>query len=173
MTYAPPPIAFTWDGESMVPQPRFSRVCDKAFVIGEDYPLVVHENVSTASRGHYFASLAECWKNLRDDDAERHPTPEHLRKFALIKCGYADERSIVASSKAEALRIAAFVRPLDEFAVVLVSGCVVKVFTAQSQSSRAMGKKAFQESKDAVLAYAASLIGVTPAQAASEAGRSA
>ncbi len=157
----------------MVPQRRFSRICDRAFVIGQEYPMIVHEARSAASHSHYFACLAECWKNLPDHEAERFPTVEALRKFALIKCGYADERSIVAASKAEALRVAAFVRPMDEYAVVLVSECVVKVFTAQSQSMRAMGKKAFAASKDAVLAYAASLIGVTPATVASEAGRAA
>ena len=167
------PIPFIWDGESMAPLPRFSRVCDGAFVIGQEYPLIVHESVSAASRNHYFACLAECWRSLPEDVAEDFPTVEHLRKKALIKCGYADERSIVAASKAEALRVAAFVRPMDEYAVVLVSECVVKVFTAQSQSMRAMGKKAFAASKDAVLAYAASLIGVTPATVASEAGRAA
>ena len=167
------PIPFIWDGESMAPLPRFSRVCDGAFVIGKEYPMIVHEARSAASRGHYFACLSECWRNLPEDIAEDFPTAEHLRKKALIKCGYADERSIVAASKAEALRVAAFVRPMDEYAVVLVSECVVKVFTAQSQSMRAMGKKAFAASKDAVLAYAASLIGVTPATVASEAGRAA
>ena len=168
-----PPILCTYDGESFVPLKRFAALCDKAFVIGQEYPLVVHESVSTASRGHYFACLAECWRNLPEDIAEDFPTPEHLRKKALIKCGYADERSIVAASKAEALRVAAFIRPMDEFAVVLVSECVVRVFTAQSQKARAMGKKAFQESKDAVLAYAAGLIGVTPAKVSSETGKAA
>ena len=96
MTYAPPPVICAWDGEAFVPQKRFSHVCDKAFTIGQEYPLIVSEARSADSHSHYFASLSECWKNLRDDDAERHPTAEHLRKFALIKCGYADERSIVA-----------------------------------------------------------------------------
>ena len=167
------PIPFTWDGESMIPAKRFARICDRAFVIGQEYPMIVHEERSAASHSHYFACLAECWRNLPDAIAEGFPTVEHLRKKALIKCGYADERSIVAASKAEALRVAAFVRPMDEYAVVLVSECVVKVFTAQSQSMRAMGRKVFQKSKDDVLAYAASLIGVTPATVANEAGKAA
>jgi hypothetical protein len=173
MTYAPPPVVCNWDGDAFVPQPRFARVCDKAFTIGEDYPLVVHENVSAATRGHYFACLAECWRNLPEDVAERFPSVEHLRKFALIKSGYADERSIVCASKAEAQRVAAFVRPMDEYAVIVVSESVVKVFTAQSQSQRAMGKATFQASKDAVLAYAASLIGVAPQTVAANAGKAA
>lgn len=173
MSYAPPPVICIWDGESFVPQTRFARVCDRAFVVGQEYPLIVHEARSMASHGHFFACLAECWRNLPEDVAERFPTVEHLRKFALIKSGYADERSIVCASKAEAQRVAAFVRPMDEFAIVVVSESVVRVFTAQSQSTRAMGRKAFQESKDAVLAYASSLIGVAPKTVAANAGQAA
>ena len=60
------------------------------------------------------------------------------------------------------MRVAAFVRPLDDFAVVETDGLVVTVYTAKSQSMRAMGKKTFQESKDAVLRVIAELIGTDP-----------
>ena len=56
--------------------------------------------------------------------------------------------------------MAAFVRPMDEHAVVLISEAVVSVYTAQSQSFRAMGKERFQASKDAVLEALADMIGV-------------
>jgi hypothetical protein len=52
---------------------------------------------------------------------------------------------------------------MDTYAIVIVSEATVKVFTAQSQSMRAMGKKVFQESKDKVLAILAEWIGVEPA----------
>jgi hypothetical protein len=45
----------------------------------------------------------------------------------------------------------------------------VTVLTALSQSRRAMGKKRFQASKDAVLAFVAELIGTSPATLAKEA----
>ena len=66
----------------------------------------------------------------------------------------------VASSKAEATRLAAFLRPIDDYAVVSVDHCVVTVWTAQSQSMKAMGKEAFQESKTKVLDYVGSLLGI-------------
>lgn len=154
------PVVFTWDGETMTPQQRFNRVCSKQYVIGETYPLVPMEARSQASHAHYFAAVNEAWSNLPEDLTERFPTSEHLRKAALVKAGYADERTIVCSSKAEAQRIAAFVRPIDTYAIVHVSEATVKVFTAQSQSMRAMGKKVFQESKDKVLEILADLIGV-------------
>lgn len=155
------PVPCTWDGEAFVPRQRFSKLCDKEFVIGQDYPLVVEEGRSQASHGHYFAALTEAWRNLPEDIAGDYPTPEHLRKKALIRCGFADERSIVCASRAEALRVAAFIKPMDDYAVVVVSEATIKVFTAKSQSKRAMGAHLFQESKQSVLDCVASLIGVT------------
>ena len=173
MTYALTPILCQWTGETFTPQKRFARVCDRAFVIGEEYPLIVHENVSAASRGHFFACLTEAWRNLPEDRAEEFSTVEMLRKKALIRCGFADERSIVCASKAEAQRVGAFIRPMDEYAIVIVSECVVKVFTAKSQSLRAMGKQPFQASKTAVLDYVAGLCGVTTDDLKRNAGQSA
>jgi hypothetical protein len=76
---------------------------------------------------------------------EEFPTAEVLRKKMLIRAGYADERSIVCASKAEAQRVAAFVKPMDEYAVVTVREAVVRVYTAQSQSIKAMGAKPFPD----------------------------
>lgn len=149
---------FRWDGEAMVP--LRPKLADKDFVIGEAYHLEVLEERSAKSHKHYFASLHEAWQNLPDSALDRLPTSEHLRKFALIKTGYHDSKSIVASSKAEAQRLAAFVRPNEEFSIVTIEGATVTVFTAKSQSQKAMGREAFNASKDAVLAYVSELIGV-------------
>jgi len=116
---------------------------------------------SAVSHSHYFAAVNEAWRNLPEDMADDFPTSEHLRKWALVKSGFRDERSIACSSRAEALRIAAFVRPIDEFAIVVVREAVVTVYTAKSQSLRAMGKAEFQRSKDGVLDVLAKLIGTS------------
>lgn len=154
------PVHCVWDGEAFVPIPRFAKLCDREFVIGQPYPLVVQEDRSQAAHNHFFAALQEGWKNLPEDVAERFPTAEHLRKYALVKAGFADERSIVCASKAEAQRVAAFVRPMDEYAVIVVREATIKVFTAKSQSMRAMGKADFQASKEAVLDVVSGMIGV-------------
>lgn len=154
------PLIFTWTGEAMQPLPRYHNLVNREFVVGETYRMEVIEERSAKSHNHYFACIAEAWKNLPDDAAERFSAPEALRKFALIKTGYHDSRSIVAASKAEAQRIAAFVRPSDEFAVVVVNEATVTVYTAKSQSLKAMGKQDFAASKNAVLDYCATLIGV-------------
>lgn len=153
------PVTFTWDGESMVALRRFAKLCDQQFVIGEDYTMVVAEPRSRASHNHYFACIELAWLNLPEDLAEQFPTSEHLRKYALIKAGFADERSIVCGSKAEAQRVAAFIKPMDHFAIVVVSEATIKVYTAQSQSNKAMGSKVFQGSKDAVLDVISKMVG--------------
>lgn len=155
-----PPLMTTWDGEHLVPFPRFMKRCDKELVIGENYQVQLIEERSARSHNHYFASIHELWMSLPEDLAERFPTEEHLRKHALIKAGFYDQRSIVGESKAAATRIAAFIRQLDEYAIVIVEGNTVTQYTAKSQSSRAMGKEVFQDSKQKVLDVISEMVGV-------------
>lgn len=155
------PILFRWDGEAMVPASQYwAKRADEAFVVGETYKLVEHHDRSQSSHNHYFACLAEAWQTLPEHLLEEYPTVEHLRKKMLIRCGYADERSIVCASKAEAQRVAAFIKPMDSYAIVTVREAVVRVYTAQSQAMKAMGAKVFQESKTKVLDAVADLLGV-------------
>lgn len=158
-----PPVIFQWNGEAMVPQPRFHKVCNAHFVVGENYRLEAHEHTSDASRGHYFATIKEVWDSLPEDE-DRFPSPEHLRKWALVQAGFRDERTFACTSQAEARRLAAFMRPMDEYAVITVREGVVRVWTAQSQRKSAMGAKEFQASKSAVLDLIADLVGTTPDQ---------
>lgn len=153
------PVVFAWDGEVMRPVGRYhTRTADELFTVGERYALVEHAERSEASHRHYFAVLRECWQNLPEHLAPRFPTPETLRKHALIREGYRTETTIVCASHEEARRVAAL-RLHDDYAVVTVDGPVVTILRAQSQSQRAMGHKTFQESKDKVLAFCADLIG--------------
>lgn len=167
------PIVFTWDGDAMVPHQRFASLCDRQYVVGESYTLVHHEERSDRTHRHFFASVNEIWKNLPEQIAARWPTPEHLRKWALIRCGYADSRSVVCESDIEAHRIAAFLRPLDAYAVIAISGPVVTVYTAQSQSRADMNKATFQQSKEDVFGLLADLIGTSKENISREAERNA
>ena len=156
------PQWFQWSGDAMVP--LNPKACDRQYVVGERYRLDHVEERSAATHAHFFACVNDAWENLPDNIAARVASPEHLRKFALIRTGYRDERSIVCSSKAEAQRLASFIKPMDDFAIVTTSEATVTVWTAKSQSMRAMGKKEFQASKDAVLDYLARMIGTTADQ---------
>ena len=165
------PELFIWDGEAMVP--RHSRRADQLFVVGEVYPLIVHEDRSSATHNHEFAWLREAWLNLPEALAELYPTPEHLRKRALIEAGYYDETIVDAGNNAAALRVAAVFRAREEFSLVIVRGPAVVIRTAKSQSRRAMNKKEFQESKTAIMEIIANMTGASPAALTREAGRAA
>lgn len=165
MTDAPILARYEGEGQFSAPSSHWARQADKQYVVGEVYRLVEHHERSTASHNHYFAAIAEAWLTMPDELVAEYPTAEHLRKKMLVKAGYADERSIVCASKAEAQRVAAFVKPMDEYAVVLVREAVVRVYTPQSQSHKAMGKRAFAESKEAVLRAIDDLLGITEPKA--------
>lgn len=154
------PLPVYWDGEVLVPFTRYKHMAAHCFTKGVTYPIVIHAERSRRSHDHYFATIHEAWLNLPETIAERWPTDEHLRKWALVHCGYCDERSLVLASAEAAHDVAAFIRPSDSYAVITVAGPVVRVFTAQSQSQRAMGQKVFQASKTQVLDMIAAVVGV-------------
>lgn len=159
------PILFSWDGEVMRPVGHvWAKRADKEFVIGEAYTLDQHFERSTASHRQYFAAVNEAWKNLPEALAADFPSMEHLRHYALIKAGFCDSNTLVCSSKAEAIRVAAFIRPNDEYSIVTVSGLTVTRFVAKSQSYRAMPGGEFERSKEAVLGIVSAMIGTTPAE---------
>lgn len=158
------PQYFTYDAERSVMVPRRPKLADKTYVDGELYRLGVIEERSENSHRAYFAELHSAWLNLPERESERFPTSEHLRKYALIKTGFYDADAFPCASKAEALRLAAFIRPHDEFALVVVKDATVTRYTAKSQSYKAMGRDEFQKSKTAVLDYVSSLIGTTREQ---------
>lgn len=163
-----PPVIFDWSGEVMTP--RYPKIADKHYVVGERYALVPYEGRSRASHDHFFACLHDAWQNLPEALVEQFPNEEKLRKTLLIRAGYADSQTFVCRSKVEAQRMAAFIQPIDEFSVIAVNGVTVTRWTAKSQSLRAMGKDTFQASKQAVLDLLAELIGATPAELAKNAG---
>lgn len=163
---APSPIQLRYegDGEFKPVSHYWARRCDREYVCGEEYTLAVHEDRSAKSHRHLFAAIADTHTNLTDEQLERWPTPEHLRKWALIKAGHYDAHSMTATSKAEAMRIAAFLRPVDEFSIVDTQGASVTRYTAKSIAGRALDRKSFQEVKDRVLGVLADLIDVDPAE---------
>lgn len=186
MTEKIKPVPFTWrsldvvdkDGVlaqvmAMVPHPRFRPLCDRQYAVGEEYALVVNEEASTASRGHYFASLKEAWMNLPEEIAKQYPSVEYLRKKALVETGHATEHVVICDTETEAKRTANLARALSGYAVIVRSGNVVKIFEAVSQSAQAMNKEKFQKSKDDVLDYVSKLIGVNRGELQKAAGKSA
>lgn len=171
--FRPRPVVCVWDGNVMIPLPRFKRLCDSQFAVNEEYPLAIVENRSMASHNHYFAELSEAFDNLTEEHAKRFPDPEALRSWALVQTGYCTEVDHVADSPAEARKMAATIRRYSPYTVIKISGNVVKVFEPLSQSLAAMKKQPFEDSKRAVLDLVAAMARTTPAELKKNAGRSA
>jgi hypothetical protein len=153
---------FTWNGAAMIPmRPDAAR---GAYELGRRYWLDEVSERSWISHSHEFAWIAQAWDNLPEPLMEKFPTPEHLRKAALIATGWYRETIIGAGSKPGAQRVAGYVNGRDEFSQVVVRGSTVIVRTARSQRMRGldrMDRDEFQRSKDAILGWISQLIGVS------------
>lgn len=168
-----PPIPCVATAQGFIPMGRARNLYHAHYGEGEVLMMAPVEERSIASHNHEFAWLKEAWVNLPENLAEQFPSTEHLRKRALIDAGFYTEQIIDAGSNAAALRVAAYARGEDEFALVIVRGPAVVVRKAKSQSRRAMGKEDFQASKQAVLDTVAAMIGVTPEALTQNAGMAA
>lgn len=156
------PIPYRWEGDIMRPLPGFAKRCDALYVVGETYTLAPVEQRSSKSHAAYFAYLHDAWLSLPDHLAMQFPSEDALRKHALIMTGFRHERKLVLSSKEEARKVAAFLRPQggDSYAIISVHECVVVEWKAMSQSYRAMPKGQFQASQRAVRDWVDDLLGV-------------
>lgn len=153
--------------------PYFAKRCDEHFEVGPKYLLSECLERSINSHRHYFVQLHEAWLQLPEDIAGEFPTFDKFRATGLIATGHYNQRSIICASAEESRRMASFVAPFDDLAIVSVHGPAVVVRTAKSQSYRAMNKAEFRKSKEAVLAWAWGIVGVDPETGNANAGRAA
>jgi hypothetical protein len=158
------PILYTAleDGAMIPASPFWQKKAEERFKPGDRVLLEQHEERSAKSHDHLFAFLHDAFLNLPDNLRAEYPSEQHLRKKLLIRAGYCHERDVICETKAEAQRVAVLVPSLDTYAIAIPKGNVCKIYTAESQSIRSMGKKRFQESKDAILTALASLLGTSP-----------
>lgn len=164
---ATPPIKFRWEGDAFVPASRYwASEADKHFVVGQTYRLTEEHERSRQSHKHEFAFVKEAWDSFPDHLLADYPSPEHLRKHGLIRKGFCTMKQYACPTRAEAERLMATLKDnVDTYTLVVLDPDrpVVSVLTAESQSYRAMGKKRFQESKQALMEFIGDLIGVDPA----------
>lgn len=154
---AKPPIAFRYTNGAMIP--RLRSQADRFYEEGESYVLEEYHSRSINSHNHFFATLNDAWMNLPERLAGEYPTAEHLRKRLLIQAGYCDEQKVVFSTANDAIKASAIALAHDDYIVADVSDRTLTIWTAKSQSVKAMGAKDFQASKSAVLEIAAQMIG--------------
>jgi len=165
------PFLAYWDGEVFRPMRNHAGNVGKSYKTGMVYRLG-ELNHSEASRGHYFAVINKAWKTLPEAFGDRFTTPDMLRKWALIRAGYSNKQVIACDSIREADRWSTLAKTMNEYAEIGVYGKNVVIVTAESQKQHLMGRKRFQESKDAVFEVLASILCVTVDQLVED-GRSA
>jgi hypothetical protein len=191
------PVTFVWqtvdlidatDGTverrlAMVPQGRYARIAEQQFAEGEPHTLAPLEPRSLAAHNHYFAALKDGFENLPEQLAKSFPTQEHLRKWLLIATGQFDIVTWHSLTKREAFHNAKLVRGNEPYARIKVFETVeeetkaicwaVEIKRAVSQSSKTMGKEAFQESKTKVLDMLEEILRIKTGTLMKEAGRHA
>lgn len=118
------------------------------------------EHRSKSSHDHFFAVINEAWKSLPEDMADDFPSPEHLRKWALIKAGFCSETRIACANNTEAMTLATKAKAMDKYSVVAIDGKAVTIWTADSQRRDAMGRQHFQEAKERALHIISNLLGI-------------
>jgi hypothetical protein len=168
------PVIYVWTEDGvMKPLERFNGLCDRQYVVGVEYRLAVEEDRSMAQHRRYFACIREAWRNLPENIASSFTSPEALRKWVLIKLGYANEQAIVCDSISDTIRFKHYLDQKRDDSIVVRKGRVVVIYTAISQSVRHMDKAKFKETSDAVLDYIAGMIGTSVADLASNADQAA
>ena len=161
MMSSAPPFVTRWMGDHFKPLGRSAKDADATLVVGEVYRLSIIEDRNWAFHRAYFAQLAEIWSSLPEQLSAEYPDVETLRHRLLIKAGFSNSRDFVCTSNAEARRWAAYMSEGDKYAIIEVKRNVIRKWTAQSQSGKAMDKEQFKASADAVLEYGANLIRVS------------
>ncbi len=131
--------------------------------VGQVHGWQMAEHRSAKSHDHFFAVVNEAWKSLPESMADDFPSPEHLRKYALIKAGFCTETQIVCANNNEAMTLAIKAKQMDRYALVAINGKAVTIWTADSQRKDAMGRKLFQEAKERALDVISELIGTDAA----------
>lgn len=155
------PLSFVWEGDCFRPLKHCQKECDRLYTVGERYRLAEMQERDMVKHARQFAFIADAWDNLPERFAGEPwaQSPEHLRRFALIKTGCCNTETFPCNSRAEAMRWATQLRSDNEYAIVTIRGTTIYRFTAMSQSLRAMGAEQFYASRKKVMAFVAELIG--------------
>lgn len=151
------PACMVMDGETWVPETYATALKDA----------LREKQRSTQSHNHQFAAIVDLWHNLPHSHASAPyaVSADAFRKHGLIQGGFCDVDVIDCENHTVALATAPVVakhaRKAHGYALTVVRGPLVVCSTPHSQSFKAMGKDKFHESKQAVIDWAESLIGVS------------
>lgn len=166
---------------AMVPVERYRKHAERQYQTGAEYPLIPLESRSRAAHNRYFAALAEAYGSLPENVSKRWENIDHFRKWVLIETGWyreVEEEFEGRDAEKYARRRARYARADNDYARIWVvqrgPGKWVTISrTAKSQDHASMAKAEFKASSDAVLDYAAALLGTPRSELNRHAGMSA
>jgi hypothetical protein len=163
-----------WNGEGWELPVRSQIYCAK-YKRGDSVWLTELEESSPETRGHYFAVIKKAFDNMPKEWGFLNE--QHLRKWCLIECGYCHIEEVVCASEKEARLKADGVilsnRLREDYCIVIAKGNVIRIVTAESQRMKAMGRRRFQDSKQAVIEKLADMLRVTVEQLTEESKKDA
>ena len=151
------PAMIYMDGQEWVP---------KAYADALEARLREKQRTAQAHR-HQFAEIRDLWENLPAShaDAPYAKSAEAFRKHGLIEAGFCDTETVSFETPDQARAAAPFIADLARkahgYALIVARGPLVVCSTPHSQSYKAMGKKRFQASKQAVLEWGYRLLGAS------------
>ena len=131
-------------------------------MIGEHYRLEIFNERSQKYHAKYFATIADAWEHLPEPWSILLPSPENLRKYALIKAGHCDATTFVLKNRPEALAALAAFRLFDGYCLATATKNVVTVWRARSQRKAVQDARQFYETTQKVFTIIGEIIGVDP-----------
>ena len=158
MSRAMTPATMTLDGVKWV----------EAWALDQANAALAEKQRSQQSHSHQFAAINDLFDSLpiSHAGAPYAASKEAFRKHGLCVTGHCDVETIDLESAEIAQRVAPLVsakaRQAHGYALTITRGPLLICTTPHSQSFKAMGKDAFNRSKADVLAWAETLLGVTP-----------
>lgn len=156
------PMIYEGNGKFSASSIYHKMRCEKMFGAGQEITFEELGDRNMNRHRMYFARLKELWLTLPESMAEDFPSPEALRKFALVRTGYCTQKKIVCRSNQDAIETAAFIESLGTYVICEVVMRVLTIWVPQSQAVRNMGKSEFDKSVTDVLDYCERLVRSEP-----------
>lgn len=154
------PILVKWDAEREVIVPSRNSISPlhKQFQHGKEFYIEHVEQRSMKAHDRFFAALHHCWDSMPEHIVTRFINATHLRKFALIRCGWVETMRDHPFDTPEAAALGAMcAKTASGYSLVVITGCIVTVYQARSMQISGekpkMTAKEFYRAADDVLAF--------------------
>lgn len=155
-------LRYAGEGSFEATSKSTQELLDRQLVVGEAYRIDIYHERSEKFHAKYFAVIADAWEHLPEAWAALLPSPEHLRKYALIKAGWCEVVTFPMKSKEDAIRAINTAKFFDAYCLATASANVLTVYKARSQRKSYQSAVEFKEIAGKVFHIIGEMIGVDP-----------